>query len=679
MKTAKFTRILGLLCVAAMLISVLLACGDVSSEAAHDGVDQTEPAAQNPDRIPSDNSVPTSTSADSVYRIGYGLGSEFTDVFTGMPNEANAGDTVEIRTAILFDTDIHVYADGQEIGKTHHDSDYWGYTFTMPDHDVTVTARFFTDDEVRGIIDTEESALREKYPEYFDLSAFKGLEVYVWQMAPDSYSCGVMEGTNREKTLEELMNLKGASVDEMKAILAGYELPKENIFVIPWQNPVSSYLSEYWIIGENEGSDAAAKRRQKYIDRLREMLDINEKTGFFGSGLRFRVDGQTVTYERYEAGSGSLTPKEVLDTFSEETEIEGIFWEIYSVEEYPDLSYVLVISGTNGCWTYRIADGAASVNQADDVSLTGVYKVAYANWTDNDGIYSSCLNTEKPVISSVPHFPVYKLDTKEELDLFREKYRDILTFDRGYSEVPSFNEAVSDYDDSFFAGHSLILAYVTAGSGSLRFEIREVCRDDSSLCVNVVRTNNPEVGTADMAGWLVMAEVLDKELESIADYDAILVTETDKLPADFAFSIVWGCYGISSYDSKTGELVKTKDATDVSQYTAHVRLTEDRMKEVYRILLSDIDLFRYPDSYDPFNAPDAEIRVASTPSQTIIISVAANGRTKTVRCDGIAFGSPDNCYSEEAKAFMNAENEIVEMITSLPEWAAFPEYEFIYE
>ena len=67
----------------------------------------------------------------------------------------------------------------------------------------------------------------------------------------------------------------------------------------------------------------------------------------------------------------------------------------------------------------------------------------------------------------------------------------------------------------------------------------------------------------------------------------------------------------------------------------------------------------------------------SEPSQTIIISVTANGRTKTVTCREVAYGSSGYC--EEARAFINAENKIVELITSLPEWAEFPEYEFFYE
>ncbi len=83
--------------------------------------------------------------------------------------------------------------------------------------------------------------LRGLYPEYFDLGAFKGLELYVWQMAPGSYSCGLMPGTNREKTTEEIWGLKSASVEDMKTILSTYDIPKGDIFIYPIHMPYSSY------------------------------------------------------------------------------------------------------------------------------------------------------------------------------------------------------------------------------------------------------------------------------------------------------------------------------------------------------------------------------------------------------------------------------------------------------
>lgn len=63
-------------------------------------------------------------------------------VITDIPASAGHGETVEIRTGVVMDADIIIYADGIPLERTHYDSDYWGYTFTMPDHDVTITAEF---------------------------------------------------------------------------------------------------------------------------------------------------------------------------------------------------------------------------------------------------------------------------------------------------------------------------------------------------------------------------------------------------------------------------------------------------------------------------------------------------------------------------------------------------------
>ena len=205
------------------------------------------------------------------FTIRYELGDAAKD-FIRTPSGAKAGDTVEIRTAVLYDADLHVYVDGLEIGKSHYDSDYWGYSFEMPDRDVTVTARFYTKAEIWGTEREDLAALKEKFPAYFGLSASKGLEVYVWEIVPEHYSCGLLPGTNREKTSEELMGLEAATIDEMRAILSTYDIAKEDVFVIPWQNPVSSHIPEFWIVWEDETPAETEKRRQAYVDRLRELL-----------------------------------------------------------------------------------------------------------------------------------------------------------------------------------------------------------------------------------------------------------------------------------------------------------------------------------------------------------------------------------------------------------------------
>lgn len=71
--------------------------------------------------------------------------------------------------------------------------------------------------------DLEE--LKSLFPEYFNLPTDQGLEVYVWQLAPSSYSCALMtSGCGRDKPLEELCRMKGATIAEMKMILSTYDL-----------------------------------------------------------------------------------------------------------------------------------------------------------------------------------------------------------------------------------------------------------------------------------------------------------------------------------------------------------------------------------------------------------------------------------------------------------------------
>ena len=88
--------------------------------------------------------------------------------------------------------------------------------------------------------------LRQKYPEYFKLNAFKGVEIYVWEMAEGSYHCGMMSGTNRMKTDEEIWDLakNPISIEDAKLILKEQGIGKEYWLITPVVQPYSSYRYE---------------------------------------------------------------------------------------------------------------------------------------------------------------------------------------------------------------------------------------------------------------------------------------------------------------------------------------------------------------------------------------------------------------------------------------------------
>lgn len=99
-------------------------------------------------------------------------------------------------------------------------------------------------DSVTEGVEIEIDTLKSRVPQYFDLATFKGLEVYVWSMAEGNYRCGMLPGTNRNKTQREIWDLavNSVSVGEMKVILKTYDISDEDIFLFACAQPISSYM-----------------------------------------------------------------------------------------------------------------------------------------------------------------------------------------------------------------------------------------------------------------------------------------------------------------------------------------------------------------------------------------------------------------------------------------------------
>lgn len=150
----------------------------------------------------------------------------------------------------------------------------------------------------------------------------------------------------------------------------------------------------------------------------------------------------------------------------------------------------------------------------------------------------------------------------------------------------------------------------------------------------------------------------------------------EEIPDDFSFALTWGTYGISSYDSKSGKLVKTTDATNPDEYITSCMLSEEQMEEIYR-MIRDLDISSYPETYDPINDPNSELQTMSSPSMTLILTVRRGDGSKTVACRNIAMQFKG--YDEKSQRFLDVCRAIKETMTATEEWKALPEYEVFYE
>ena len=109
--------------------------------------------------------------------------------------------------------------------------------------------------------------IKEDYPMVFCLDTSKGLDIVVWQLATSDYNFALVSHRDGEYDLLDEGLLRygatGLSVDQLKAVLATYDISKDDLYIVPWQNSLSSYIPP-----------EIEKDKDGYIKSIRDMLGI---------------------------------------------------------------------------------------------------------------------------------------------------------------------------------------------------------------------------------------------------------------------------------------------------------------------------------------------------------------------------------------------------------------------
>lgn len=158
---------------------------------------------------------------------------------------------------------------------------------------------------------------------------------------------------------------------------------------------------------------------------------------------------------------------------------------------------------------------------------------------------------------------------------------------------------------------------------------------------------------------VVLLSACQSEKESMGSLDS------------FSFSLTWDVYGISSYDSKTGKLVKTTDATHPENYVTTYQLTAEQKQEIYD-LIANLNVSKYPDTYNPHGNG-----ASSEPPMTLILSVSTDTVQKTITAKNIVITYESD--NRKGQKFLDVCKTIRDMLMETEEWKALPEYEFFYD
>lgn len=121
------------------------------------------------------------------------------------------------------------------------------------------------------------------------------------------------------------------------------------------------------------------------------------------------------------------------------------------------------------------------------------------------------------------NYPVFVIRSRSDLDLFIERYREILRLG-SEEDKNSFIYLTSIYDNEFFEANSLMLAYIASSSGSITYKVDSMELNNTHMNMNIV-AEVPEVGTDDMAGRLAVARLYNDIIVACDSFTASRMIE----------------------------------------------------------------------------------------------------------------------------------------------------------
>ena len=150
--------------------------------------------------------------------------------------------------------------------------------------------------------------------------------------------------------------------------------------------------------------------------------------------------------------------------------------------------------------------------------------VAYAGWTEDDVIYENALNKDILQGRDGVHLPIFKIDTMDDLAVFKDCYGDVFIMDQGRDRYLSFDGAVAKAQwntEAFYNEYTMLVVYIPAINGTLRFHVADVQTKNGAFDI-FVGQGHEDLVSDDMAGWFILMEVKDEEMQEYKHFNAVL-------------------------------------------------------------------------------------------------------------------------------------------------------------
>ena len=172
------------------------------------------------------------------------------------------------------------------------------------------------------------------------------------------------------------------------------------------------------------------------VYRPQEMLSTSAKmTGVFDSYLYIPQGDANYRYERSDINISTVTTDKQIHSFTEKAEPTDVDWKVYALKEYPDLSAVLAVAGTDYQYVYRYSPAKRSEPDALEKAIEARYVVHMdGDVTNGQETWEAFLDkVEKGNAASVRLAQYFTLDrercSEEYYEANKEDYPVLYLFD----------------------------------------------------------------------------------------------------------------------------------------------------------------------------------------------------------------------------------------------------------
>lgn len=334
-----------------------------------------------------------------------------------------------------------------------------------------------------------------------------------------------------------------------------------------------------------------------------------------------------------------------------------------------------------------LEEGSGSTSHNVSTVKVDANDIMYINILSIDPEVGTCDMAYWHIMTEVPKDSAP--DTADEVVVY---YNDVKMYD-GHSHSPANEAQTVDDPVSGYCGNTQTTIYFDGGKShtfmsgnsvtmtdilvNLKYDKNKVCKClpeykvDTEFGIGYGINLTEGYARCDKGQAELTQEQIDKLNEIIlwAKEETGATSVSTNYP-NYSFSLTWNTYGISSYDSKTGTLIKTNDATNPKDYTTNLKLSEQQYSAIWK-LIKGLDIESYPDEYNPHG------NGVSTPYMTLILSVKADGIDKTITVKETMLSYEAN--NKKGQKFLDTCKGIRDILTATEEWKALPEYEFFYD